>query len=326
MTGGRSFAQLLDAFRDVRVVVVGDVMLDEYIFGTATRISPEAPVMVVRQRDTRHVVGGAANVALNIRALGGNVRLIGIIGEDEAGNTLRNAASSAGLEAQFFVDRSRPTTRKTRIVANSSHQVLRIDHESTAELDAATQSGWIANVQRVVDEARPHVILASDYAKGALGSEVVTALVQAANQAGTLIVANGKPRSAMHYSGAHVVSFNRPESEAILERAIGDGREAAGTLSERLGVGDVVVTMGEGGMATARHAVPSVPVEVFDPAGAGDTAIATLALTYAVEGGGFLSENALRLASHTAAAVVRKVGVAVPNAQDLESIALIRVP
>ncbi|MDX2065273.1 MAG: PfkB family carbohydrate kinase [Fimbriimonadaceae bacterium] len=326
MGEGATFAELLQAFRGVRVVVVGDVMLDEYLFGTATRISPEAPVMVVRQRDTRHVVGGAANVALNVQALGADVSLLGIVGDDEAGRLLRDAATAAGLDARFLVDPSRPTTRKTRIVANSSHQVLRVDHESTAEPDAATQTDWLATIRDAIRSANPHVVLASDYAKGALSAEVVRALVESARSDGRKLVANGKPRSATHYAGADVVSFNRPESEAILESAVGDGRAAARALGERLGIHEVVVTLGDKGLATARYAVPSVPVEVFDPAGAGDTAIATLALAYGAESSDRLSESALHLAAHTAAAVVRKVGVAVPNVQDLEAIAQIRVP
>lgn len=314
-----SFDPLLSQFRGMRALVVGDLMLDEYIFGHVSRISPEAPVMVVRQERLETLPGGAANVALNLKSLGAAVSVVGLVGGDEGGLALDRALSNAGLLSRLILDATRVTTRKTRIVADHKHQVLRVDNETTTPatehmgeviVDAASELG------EEVD-----VIVLSDYLKGALPAFVVSALME--RLPGKTFVANPKPQSLAAYRGVSLVSLNRAEAAGALGIPVTDdsAENAALTLRERLGVESVLITLGEAGMVAAcidgavRVAAPRV--EVYDTAGAGDTVIATVALGMAAVG---FQQEVFELAAQTAASVVRRVGVATPSAEDLQSL------
>lgn len=318
-----SFRSLLDSFSGKRVAVVGDLMLDEYIFGTATRISPEAPVMVVRQVASRHVPGGAANVARNIQAMGGKATLIGILGNDEAGRQLESSLAESGLsDARLTVDANRQTTRKTRVVADHSHQVLRIDFEEDAELGSELEGRLIDRVREAASGA--DAIVASDYLKGALTPNVCGALLVCAKEQSIPLVVNPKPRSLGNYRGASLASLNRAEAtESLgllkpLEDAAAE--DAAQKIREIFDLDAAVITLGGAGLAAAadRSFRVSAPVvEVADPAGAGDTVIAALALGAA---SGSIDEHLLALAASLAASVVRHVGVAVPTEEDLADI------
>lgn len=317
-----TLGEILSRFQGRRALVVGDLMLDEYIFGQATRISQEAPVMVVRQSGTRAVPGGAANVAGNMVAMGAWVTMVGVVGEDVPGAMLASSLETFGVEAILVRDASRPTTRKTRILANHAHQVLRVDHEDETPVSGAAEEEMLARslaAMRDVD-----VVLISDYTKGAVTGRIIRGIVEEGRRLSVPVVANPKPRSLPYYEGAALVSLNRYEAG----NAVGLGRgvtaeEAEGVareLRERLGVGQIVVTLGGDGMAAAGETsfhIPAVPVEVYDEAGAGDTVIATVALGIGTDA---FSRELLVLATHTAAAVIRKVGVAVPSAEDLAQI------
>lgn len=318
------FQSLLERFVGLRALVVGDLMLDEYIFGRATRISQEAPVMVVRQSSTRAVPGGAANVGKNMVAVGARPTMVGVIGGDVAGETLRTALTESRIFSDGLIcDPGRPTTRKTRVLANHAHQVLRIDHEDDGPISGDTE----ASVLRAALEHLPKVdiVLISDYLKGAVTGEVIESLVAEGIRLGVPVVANPKPRSLPHYRGASLVSLNRYEAGAALGSPEGlrdDEAEAAAVeMRKRLGVDRMVVTMGASGMSAATKSgsfsVPAVRVEVYDEAGAGDTVISTLALAVGAEQFG---PAALSLAAALASAVVKKVGVAVPSAEDLAQI------
>lgn len=316
------FAALLDAFVGRRAVVAGDLMLDEYIFGSATRISPEAPVMVIRHRETRRVPGGAANVARNLAALGARVAAIGVVGEDEAGQALRSALSSEpGIEADVAIGPIQ-TTRKTRVVAEHAHQVIRIDSEDDGPLPAAVESELQTRLARRLEEC--DVVVLSDYRKGALGEATVRFAIEAARKRGLPLVANPKPRSLALYRGATWISLNRSEAAAAsgVDRAFSDEEapEVAERLAHELNAG-VIVTLGESGMAAhgprGGMRVPAPAVEVADVAGAGDTVIAAVALA-SCSGG--LDESSLALSARLAAAVVSHVGVAVPSRADLDRI------
>lgn len=316
-------ASLLDRFPRVRAVVLGDLMLDEYLFGSATRISPEAPVMVVRQERTAHVPGGAANVARNIVALGGQASILGVAGEDEAAERLGRELESEGIEARGIVrDGTRATTRKTRVVADHSHQVLRIDHEDDAPVSQDIERKLCAALDLQLPGAG--VLVLSDYLKGALTPAVATHAIDAARSAGIPVIVNPKPRSLSSYQGATLVSLNRAEATAALDLwqplEDADAEEAARTLRARLGVDVLLVTLGESGLLavgpeTIRVGAPRV--EVYDTAGAGDTVVAAVALGWAVEG---CTRPVFELAAQAAARVVQHVGVAVPSAQDLEAL------
>lgn len=307
---------LLSKFVGLKALVVGDLMLDEYIFGSAARISPEAPVMVISQERTRQLPGGAANVALNLKALGADTSVVGLVGADEAGIALDRALVDAGLQHGMVIDPERVTTRKTRIVADHKHQVLRVDHESTTPAPDHIASRVISAALEFGRDA--DVIVLSDYLKGALTQSIVEALRRELK--GKTIVANPKPASLNYYQGADLVSLNRAETAAALGTPVDAESAAAGAraLVDRVGAGSILVTLGEAGMVAVSRSdsfqIPAPRVEVYDTAGAGDTVIATVALGLAVAG--FKSE-VFELAALTAASVVRRVGVATPSADDL---------
>ena len=318
-------ATYLSRFKELRALVVGDLMLDEYIFGQATRISQEAPVMVIKQNRVSSVPGGAANVSMNMMAFGAASGVIGVVGQDSAGDTLVGALKMSGAgPVEILRDSSRPTTRKTRVLANHSHQVLRIDHEVERPLSDELEAQLLNLVAECAKSSQ--VVLLSDYQKGTIPGPVIKKVVQIGMELGIPVVANAKPGSAHFYKGASVVSLNRFEASAAIgsHQPIVDTEapEIAKRLREQLEIESLVVTLGGSGMVAASSAgvfqVPAVKVEVYDEAGAGDTVIGTLALCAAF---GPIDETCLRLATHTAAAVVRKVGVAVPSEDDLREIA-----
>lgn len=314
-----TFASLLDAFQELTVNVVGDVMLDEYLFGKVSRISPEAPVMVVQQESRRCVPGGAANVALNVAALGARAGVIGVAGNDDPGASLKQALAGLPLDDGLVYVDGRPTTRKTRVVANHSHQVLRIDHETVEPVSEFVGSMLVANAVRPA-----HGILFSDYRKGALTPEVVRAVMAYAQRESVPVFVNAKPGSAHLFAGARLVTVNRSEASGCLGRSVGypdDALDAATELRQRLQVDCVVVTLGEDGLVAshpdAAHHFRAPQVEAYDVAGAGDTVVATLALGVIAAG---FDPRAFELAVQVAAKVVRHVGVVAPNATDLAEI------
>lgn len=318
-----SLGQLLDSFVGVRVTVLGDLMLDEYIFGQALRISPEAPVMVVRQERTNSVPGGAANVAKNVTALGGQVRVIGVVGADDAGLVLSAALRALPMtQATVIKDAGRVTTRKTRVVANHSHQVLRVDNESTEPVLRAVGDQLVDAVTAALKET--DVLILSDYMKGVLTESVAVAVIEAASKKGVPTVVNPKPATARQYRGSRLVTLNRSEASELTGLKVvrpEDATEAARLTRGEIGADFVVVTLGGAGLVAvgANDSYSAVPprVEVNDPAGAGDTVIATLALCCARRP---LDQLALQLAAETSARVVRHVGVAVPDERDLKEI------
>lgn len=317
-----SLASLLDSFATLHALVVGDLMLDEYIHGRATRISPEAPVMVIRQQSISSVPGGAANVAQNIRALGAEARTAGVVGLDAAGDALESALRLSG-ELGLVRDPSRATTRKTRVLADHAHQVLRIDHEGEEPVSAEIEQKLLDSVMNLVGGCS--VIVLSDYMKGALTVRLAQSLIAYAAATDIPVVVNPKPRSLGNYSGATLVSLNRAEAaEAVgFHQGIDneDAAHVAQLIRERYNLGAVLITLGEGGMAVAGDSsflVAAPRVEVYDTAGAGDTVIATVAL--GLGSGAGVTKAVFELAAQTAASVVRKVGVATPQPEDLAAI------
>lgn len=319
------FRPLLERFESLHALVVGDLMLDEYIVGKATRISPEAPVMVIRQQRTFSVPGGAANVAKNIVALGAKATVIGVVGEDSAGQELQEAL---GESASVVPDPSRPTTRKTRVLADTAHQVLRIDHESESAIDEDVEDSIFDTVKSRIHEA--NVLILSDYTKGVLTVGLVKRLIELAVGQGVPVTANAKPVNLSAYQGATLVSLNAKEAaeavgaKDIIRQANGQGlsdrpSSVARQILDENGFQHILVTLGEYGMCTESFYIAPQKVEVFDTAGAGDTTIATVALGLAAIG---FEPKVFELASHTAAAVVSHVGVATPSHDDLERIRL----
>ena len=299
-----------------RVVIAGDVMLDRFLFGRVDRISPEAPVPVLRFEREERRLGGAANVAANVRALGGHPVLAGIVGNDEWGELLRRDLASAGIDASLIVDDSRPTTCKVRLATLRNQQVARIDYESDAEIGAAGADALLAACEPAVAGAGALII--SDYLKGAITPRVFEALAAHGRRTGIPVVADPKTPDAARYRGATVITPNHHEAEAMARMRIrhdDDARAAARAIRDEAQVDSVVITRGEHGMwlldgaggRIEERALPATAREVADVTGAGDTVVAALALGLAA---GLTLFDAADLANRAAAVVVGKFGAA----------------
>jgi D-glycero-beta-D-manno-heptose-7-phosphate kinase len=311
--------RLISTFRDLPMLVVGDVILDRFIVGKVVRISPEAPVPVVHFRSEYSRLGGAANVARNLAVLGADVTLIGIVGEDRAADLLREELRQAGIrDATLVVDRSRPTVEKVRVVTDRNQQVARIDYEDDHEV-----TGVIADAIASTIAARGHsarALVASDYMKGVLTAQAMSALV-ALKRPGVPLVVDPKIPHLSTYAGATVITPNHHEAETATHRLIrsdDEARVAAIDFRERAKCESAVITRGEHGMwlssPDVEGAIPSFAREVSDVTGAGDTVVATLALALAA--GATLSEGAV-LANHSAGVVVGRFGPAAVTPQEL---------
>jgi rfaE bifunctional protein kinase chain/domain len=311
-------AQLLEAARTVRVLVVGDVMLDVYLRGVASRISPEAPVPVVRVEEEWRALGGAANVAANVTALGAACQLIGCIGDDRAGTDLLGELARQGVAGDgMVVAAGRPTTIKTRIMARHQ-QVARFDHESEADLADAAAAEVVAAVRRLLDEA--DVLVLEDYNKGLLTRAVIHDVIAAAAAAGRPVVVDPKLRHFFDYAGATVFKPNQAELAAALRTPVqADDAAWLEDVRGQLGCEHLLVTLGEDGMALLTGdgelmRVPTVARSVYDVSGAGDTVTAVLAVALAA--GATVVEAAL-LANHAAGIEVGKAGVATVSPDEL---------
>ena len=309
MTPGRARA-LLEAMRGVRVFVLGDVMLDEFLWGKVARISPEAPVPVVEVTGQSFHLGGAANVAGNLRALGGAAVLAGVVGEDGAADRLREALDGAGVMAHLVVDRGRPTTLKTRIVAHSQ-QVVRADREQTADIPKALEDTLIERVREELGRCRALVI--SDYQKGVVTARLLRRVLALARRRGLPVLVDPKLRHFALYRRVAVVTPNQGEAERATGVSLrdADGLAAAGRrILSMLECGAVLITRGEHGMSLFERDrrpvhIPTAAREVFDVTGAGDSVIATMALALAA---GARPAEAAVLANQAAGVVVGKVG------------------
>ena len=306
-----------------RVTVIGDVMLDHFLIGRIERISPEAPVPVVRVDRDDFRLGGAANVAHNVQALGGQAVLVGLVGDDEASGQLRRALQAAGISDQHLVvDRSRRTTRKVRVVGGRSQQVIRLDYEDDADPSAAVAAALNEQLHAAIRDAG--VIVLSDYRKGVVSPAVIAATLAAAASAHTTVLIDPKVPQAARYRGATVLTPNHHEAEVMTGLSIQSSdaaRRAARMLSEATGA-SVVITWGEQGMwlldvsrDTHEEAhFPAAAREVADVTGAGDTVIGVLALSIAA---GARLADAARLANLAAGLVVARFGPAVVTLDEL---------
>jgi D-glycero-beta-D-manno-heptose-7-phosphate kinase len=310
-------AALLDAARERRVIVVGDAMLDVYLRGDVDRISPEAPVPVVRVRERRHALGGAANVAHNVAALGARCELVAAIGIDRGGEIFRDMLREIDADGSSLIEVDRPTTTKTRIVARSQ-QVVRVDEEEDADLTGDEVERLLKVVHASIE--RGDALVLEDYNKGVLVPRVITAAIGAARQRGIPVVVDPKYRNFFLYRGATVFKPNRRELEAALGAAVDiEHPEALPETFRRLGVEYLLLTLGERGMALLApdgsvRRVPTVAREVYDVVGAGDTVTAYLAAILAA--GGTVGEAAV-IANYAAGVEVGKLGAATVTADEV---------
>jgi D-beta-D-heptose 7-phosphate kinase/D-beta-D-heptose 1-phosphate adenosyltransferase len=307
-----------------RVAVVGDLMLDHFQFGRVDRISPEAPVPVVRFERDEYRLGGAANVAHNVVAVGGRAELVGVVGRDEAAAELRRHARAAGIDDRAFVeDPARPTTRKTRIVTSRNQQVARLDHEVDRDVSGAVLGAVRSAAARAISQA--DAVVLSDYRKGVVTATVIEEAIRGA--AGRVpVLVDPKVPDALRYRGATLITPNHHEAELMTSAAIrtpDDVRAAARRLHDHTGA-SILITWGEhgmwvldaGGPAVVEAALPAEAREVSDVTGAGDTVIAVLAVALAA---GASLVDAARLANTAAGLVVARFGPAAVTHAELDA-------
>jgi D-beta-D-heptose 7-phosphate kinase/D-beta-D-heptose 1-phosphate adenosyltransferase len=310
----------LAKFDQCRLLVVGDLMIDEYVWGNVDRISPEAPVQVVAVASEEYTLGGSGNVANNLVSLGANVSVIGVIGSGKDGKLLLKELQKLGVNTRGVVQESgRPTTKKTRIIADHQ-QVLRIDRETKNEISANTFNALIELAEKIIPEV--DVVLISDYGKGLVTRNLIAHLVKLARVHGKISIADPKGLDFSKYAGISMLTPNKKEAslasgvEIVNEQSLA----AAGTgLLQKSGVGKLLITCGKDGMVFFEpdrkpYKISTHAREVYDVSGAGDTVIAVLGLGLAA---GLNFKKAVRLANIAAGIVVGKVGTAAVTRKEL---------
>jgi rfaE bifunctional protein kinase chain/domain len=309
----------LPNFSKVKVLVIGDVMLDRYMFGTVDRISPEAPVPVVHLKETRVAVGGAANVAANVVGLGAKVTLVGAVGEDFEAEELKNALRELDISPEFLLNSAvRKTSVKTRVVAQN-HHIVRIDQETVLDLIPAEEEAICATIDELLDDV--DVVLISDYAKGFLTNKIITEVIKKGTEKSKHVVVDPKAKDFSKYRGATLLTPNRKEAlEARLVETT-DLKEIGQNLLTSHDFASLLITEGEDGMTLFRDdqidKFSSVARKVYDVTGAGDTVIATLSVAL---GCGMDIIESVRLANLAAGIVVESVGTTRITFSDLEKL------
>ncbi len=312
----RSLLRKVDEFAGKKVLVIGDVMLDRYIYGSVTRISPEAPVPVVRIEKETSAPGGAANTANNIASLGAKAFLFGVVGNDAAKDILLKDLASRGIDTSGIVSEgSRPTIEKTRVIGNS-HQLVRIDYEVTDGMPQYAETEIKEKIESAI--AMCDVIVISDYAKGLITESLMRSIKRSADAHGKKIIVDPKPKNEAYYKGVYLITPNTKEAFEI-SGAVNSSR-AGEMLMENMGC-NVLLTEGPNGMRLFEPGkqeihIPTKAVEVYDVAGAGDTVVAAMALCVAC---GMTLKDSAVIANHAAGIVIRKVGTATVTPEELKS-------
>jgi len=308
----------ISRFSSLRVLVLGDFMLDHFLWGKVERISPEAPVPIVDvDRETFHS-GGAGNVAMNLRALGASVIPLGVVGDDPAGARIRQLLAENGMASDHLLHANRPTTVKTRIIAHQQ-QVVRVDREERNYIPDGLMSE-LASIL-LTELPRADAVVISDYSKGCISSTLLAAILPAVKKAGKPVCVDPKPRHFPYYSPVTMLTPNQSEAAALLGYPIAseaDLREAGRRLLEKIECDGLLITRGEKGMVlftdNQMTLVPTRAREVYDVTGAGDTVVSTLTLALAA---GASMLDAVHLANAAAGIVVGKVGTATVSAEEL---------
>ncbi|MHB8726491.1 MAG: D-glycero-beta-D-manno-heptose-7-phosphate kinase [Casimicrobiaceae bacterium] len=316
----QALLDMLGRFHSARILVLGDVMLDRYVYGSVERISPEAPIPVLTVDREYDMPGGAANVARNIASMGAHAVVIGVVGDDMWANDLQSQLTLLStIEARLITDRSRPTTRKTRFIT-ARQQILRADHEHSSMLSDTVAERVLMKYREALADV--DVVILSDYAKGVLSDGLTRSAIDAARKAGKPVIVDPKGRGFEKYSGATVLTPNRHELELAFAHPCSTDEQIALGAGRFIGLGiceTMVVTRGAQGMSvvggggSATH-MPANAREVFDVSGAGDTAVAALSLGLAA-GGAII--DAARLANVAAGLVVAKLGTASVSAGEI---------
>lgn len=325
MKGQPTLQKIVNRFPKVKILVVGDIMMDRSVSGKVSRISPEAPVPVVIVEKEDFNLGGAANVAHNIRSLGGVVSLCGVLGQDENGQKLYKKIVEKEIQTHgIFFEPGRQTTVKTRIIAHHPHhqQLVRVDRETTDHPTVSTSRGLLGFLTERIDDFDGVVI--SDYGKGLLTRKLIETIIRRARRLEKIIMVDPKVKNFFFYKGATVITPNTQEASEASRTPYTDQssvEKMGGTLLKRLRCDALVITQGEKGMTIfERHRkpyrVPTLAKEVYDVTGAGDTVIGTMALALGT-GTRVSVKDAASLANCAAGIVVGKVGTAIVSKEEL---------
>jgi rfaE bifunctional protein kinase chain/domain len=308
----------INRMKSSRVVVVGDIMLDRYLVGDTDRLSPEAPVPVVTVRERHAALGGAANVAANVSAMGATCLLVGAVGDDNDAIAIRQELAVARLDARHVLTMAgRPTTSKTRIVARTQ-QIVRIDDEVDTLVQGSDLDRLIAAAREALADA--DALLLEDYNKGALPPDLILAVMEVAKRRGIPVVVDPKYRQFFEYAGATVFKPNRRELESALGAAVDlQYGNALPEVLTRLKVDNLLVTLGAEGMVLVTKdgtltQIPSIARQIYDVSGAGDTVTAWLGTALAA---GASVREAAQLANYAAGVEVGKAGVATVSPEEV---------
>lgn len=319
----RRLSRYVDRFSRAQVLVVGDVVIDHYVWGSVNRISPEAPVPVVNVTKETMLLGGAANVVNNIHSLGGNVRVCGVIGNDDAGRQLVRMMRDQGITTDgLMTEQGRPTTIKTRVIAHNQ-QVVRFDRETKKGIERETHRSIYEYVKRSMSDGLDAIVL-SDYCKGVVTQALVRDIVKLAKRNGIIVSVDPKVAHFSMYSGVTILTPNTKEASIGSRIEIEDERSlirAGSALLRRMQCSAVLITRGEHGMSLFERGgkittIPTMAREVYDVTGAGDTVISVLTLAMAA---GASTADAAKLSNHAAGVVVGIVGTATVKPEELKS-------
>ncbi|MBI4432799.1 MAG: D-glycero-beta-D-manno-heptose-7-phosphate kinase [Candidatus Omnitrophica bacterium] len=313
-------SQVISRFNKAKVLVVGDLILDEFIWGKVSRISPEAPVPVVWVDSENFMPGGASNVANNIRCLGGEAHLAGVVGDDSRGEILRSQLHKKGVNCEgVFTDHKRPTTQKTRVIAHHQ-QVVRIDREELQPVPDSVLDQILDFIRKKITEVDALII--EDYGKGVIVERLVRESVKMAKSHNRVITVDPKESHFSYYKGVTTITPNHHEAASMVGFTIKDDytlEKAGQKLLEKLKGESILITLGEDGMALFQQGrkmekIPTVAQEVFDVSGAGDTVISAYTLARASKA---TASEAAHISNCAAGIVVGKVGVAVTSQEEL---------
>lgn len=312
----KRLVSILDKFKEVKIAVVGDMMLDDYIIGVVDRISPEAPVPVVRVTEERFVLGGAANVVNNLSTLGATVISFGVIGDDASGDRLIDSFKKQEIDFSGVVRaKDRPTIVKRRIIGGHQ-QLLRIDWEDSTHIGTEYEDIIIDNIRREISNL--DAIILSDYDKGVLTPRVAKEIITMARESGVIVTVDPKPKNALNYIGATSMTPNRKEAIACLgESKVSDINEIGQKLKEKLNLSNLLLTRSEEGMSLfleERLDIPTFAKEVYDVTGAGDTVISVFTLCAAA---GVDWYESAKIANTAAGVVVGRVGTSTVTSDEI---------
>jgi len=317
----RALLAHVDNFPQAKIMVIGDVMIDHFIWGSVNRISPEAPVPVVNVTSESLLLGGAANVVHNIHSLGGNVYVSGIAGNDAMGRKIIHDLRSLGIVTDgVIISNERPTTVKTRIIAHNQ-QVVRFDREEVSPLDSDSTEHIVDYV--TLNLANIDAILISDYGKGTISRRLIQKILSLSKKEGKLMIVDPKVKNIDAYHGVTMITPNQHEASEALNTKIvtdDDASSAAALLQKNIGCESVLITRGEHGMTllekdgSCTH-IPTLATEVYDVTGAGDTVVSALTLALAT---GASQKTAALIANYAAGIVIKKVGTACVSTEEVK--------